>query len=110
MSEEIALAAADLAYVAQLREERDEYKRALAVAMEENDGWRRLAAIHQQKAETLESQLGAAYAEIARLTEALKHAARMFTIKGARRIVADALGKEGGPNEQPTEPNHMVRQ
>lgn len=32
-------------------------------------------------------------AEIARLREALRHAARMFTIKGARKIVADALGE-----------------
>lgn len=33
-------------------------------------------------------------AEIVRLTEALEQAARMKTIIGARRIVADALGKE----------------
>jgi len=32
-------------------------------------------------------------AEIARLREALRQAARMFTIIGARKIIADALGE-----------------
>lgn len=41
-----------------------------------------------------ESRLGAAHAEIARLTEALRDAARMKTIKGARVIVAGALRDE----------------
>lgn len=32
--------------------------------------------------------------EIARLREAMSHAARMLTIKGARKIIADAIGAE----------------
>jgi len=40
----------------------------------------------------IQSQLGTATAEIARLEAALNQAARMFTIIGARRIIADALG------------------
>ena len=43
----------------------------------------------------LESQLGSAYEEIARLESALRQVVRMKTIKGARAIVVDALGKEG---------------
>jgi hypothetical protein len=42
----------------------------------------------------LESELGSAHEEITRLSEALRQAARMKTIKGARRIVEDTLGKE----------------
>lgn len=36
-------------------------------------------------------------AEIARLREALRQCAQMFTIKGARKIVRDALGDEYEP-------------
>ncbi len=84
MSEEIALAAADLETVIDLG-------RALAVAMEENEGWRRLATVHERRASQLESQLGTALAEIARLEAALRLTAGMKSIIGARRITAEAL-------------------
>lgn len=66
MSEEIATAAADLAAMQQLRTQ--------------------IAA--------LESQLGQAHEDIARLEAALRQVAHMKTIVGARAIVADMLGKE----------------
>lgn len=73
MSEEVLQADATLAANAELRA-------ALDVAMQELDAQReanRKAAV-----------------EIARLMAAMRHAARMFTIKGARKIIADAIGAE----------------
>lgn len=78
-----------------------DFTRALDLAHDELDRHRAAnrsaaQAFVQQDARIgiLESQLGQAHAEIARLEQALLHAALMKTIKGARVIVADALRKE----------------
>lgn len=42
----------------------------------------------------LRLELGTAHSEIARLEAALRQAASMKTIKGARRIVSDALNEK----------------
>jgi tRNA threonylcarbamoyladenosine modification (KEOPS) complex Cgi121 subunit len=73
MSEEVAQAAADLETLRQLRA-------ALEVAHQELDAQReanRKAAI-----------------EIARLMAAMRQAARMFTIMGARKIIEQTIGAE----------------
>lgn len=85
MSEEIALAAADLTECARLRAERD-------AAVQARDQALRAEAAERAKRQQVESQLGTALAEVARLEAALRKAAHMKTIKGARRIVEDTLG------------------
>ena len=60
-----------------------------------DDAYKALKAAVDDAAPTaLESQLGSAHEEIARLEAGLRHAARMFTIKGARRVIEDTLGSE----------------
>jgi hypothetical protein len=44
----------------------------------------------------LESQLGQAHEEIARLTEGLHLARRKLSIRGARKVIDAAIGKEDG--------------
>lgn len=72
MSEEVLAADATLTANAELRA-------ALDVALTELEGHREA----NQRAAT----------EIARLREAMRQAAQMFTIKGARKIIADAIGE-----------------
>lgn len=63
----------------------------LAAAIQSRD--QALASAEAERAARIavESQLGAALAEAARLEETLRQAARMFTIMGARRVIAAAL-------------------
>ena len=107
MSEEIASADS-------LLDENAEIRRALAVALAENDQHHAYERALESKVDQFsaqigeitttigyqdamlaerESQLGAAHAEITRLEAALRWASEMKTIKGARQIVARTLEK-----------------
>lgn len=91
MSHDIMAASADLALVERLRAElaRAETDRAAALASRDQA----LAAESAERARRvqIETELGTAQAEIGRLSEVLRHAARMFTIMGARKVIAQAL-------------------
>lgn len=58
------------------------------------NAWTVIGARADDLKSALESQLGTALAEIARLEAALRMAAGMKSIKGARRVVAEALGEK----------------
>jgi hypothetical protein len=74
-----------------LRRERDEAEAREHTA---TDSYVRQLASHRELEllyNDVQTQLGTAQAEIARLEAALRQAAQMFTIIGARRIIAEAL-------------------
>lgn len=87
MSEEIALAAADRAELARLTTE----VRGLLAVVAQRD--RALDAAHAKIA-IGESALGTAQAEITRLEEAMRHAARGISIRSARKRIKEALGEQ----------------
>lgn len=68
----------------------------LATAIQSRDQARSAEAAERDKRTALESQLGAAYEEITRLTEALRQVRRKLSIRGARKVVDQAIGKEQG--------------
>ena len=79
MSEEIMLASADMQHLAA-------HERAVELAKDEIA---RLTAAR----DAAESALGTAHAEITRLEQAMRHAARGISIRSARKRIREALGE-----------------
>lgn len=65
----------------------------LAGAIATRDQALRAAEAANAAAQLRESELGTAQAEIARLEAALREIARMQTLRGVRRLIAETLGK-----------------
>ena len=87
MSHEAQEADANLAEIARLETDR-------AAAVQARD--QALAAARAEMAARvrLESQLSQAHEEIARLEEVLRQARRKVSIRGARKVIDAAIGKE----------------
>ena len=79
MSEEVMRASADMQHLAA-------YQRAVELAKDE------IARLTDAR-DAAESALGTAQAEITRLEQAMRHAARGISIRSARKRIREALGE-----------------